>query len=78
MDCGIYIQNAAQNRAGGDWYKMETQLSNFKKVNPNSKIKAEMNFKFSGDSKRPYEVSIDIFTDGNYNEILSVQKIKNP
>lgn len=37
-----------------------------------------MNFKFSGDSKRPYEVSVKIYTDGKLNDVLSVKNIKNP
>ncbi|APT21576.1 hypothetical protein BU993_02335 [Flavobacterium columnare] len=73
-----FSQNAAQNRAGGEWYNMEKAVSDFKKLNPNTKVKAEIHFKFSGDSKRPYEVGVDIYTGGNYSESLSVKKIKNP
>lgn len=73
-----FSQNAVQNRAGGEWYNMEKAVSDFKKANPNVKIKAEMNFKFSGNSKRPYEVSVKIYTDGKLNDVLSVKNIKNP
>ncbi|GEN72143.1 hypothetical protein CLA01_22150 [Chryseobacterium lathyri] len=73
-----FSQNAAQNRAGGEWYNMEKAVSDFKKLNPSTKVKAEIYFKFSGDSKRPFEVGVDIYTNGNYNESLSVRKIKNP
>ncbi|WP_288436022.1 DNA/RNA non-specific endonuclease [uncultured Chryseobacterium sp.] len=73
-----FSQNAAQNRAGGEWYDMEKSISDFKRANPSSKVKAEFYFKFSGNSKRPFEASIDVYTNGSYNEVLSVRKIKNP
>jgi|GEM_PF-3345854 len=73
-----FSQNAVQNRAGGDWYKMETAVSDFKRANPNSKIKVEMEFYFKGDSKRPYAVDVNVYVDGKHSNVLSKESITNP
>lgn len=66
-----FSQNAAQNRAGGEWFNMEKALSDFKRANPNVKIKAEMKFNFDGNSKRPISVEVEIYKDGKLDIGLS-------
>ncbi|EJG03054.1 DNA/RNA non-specific endonuclease [Flavobacterium sp. F52] len=73
-----FSQNAVQNRAGGDWYNMEKQLSDFKKANPNKKMKVEMEFYFEGSSKRPVSTRIDVYIDGVKDNTLSKRSITNP
>ena len=73
-----FSQNAVQNRAGGDWYNMEKQLSDFKKANPNKKMKVEMEFYFDGSSKRPVSTRIDVYIDGIKDSTLSKRAITNP
>lgn len=73
-----FSQNAAQNRAGGDWYNAETTISDFKKANPNKKMKVEMEFYFDGSSKRPLSTRVDVFVDGVKDINLSKRAIANP
>ncbi|WP_371878224.1 DNA/RNA non-specific endonuclease [Flavobacterium sp. DG2-3] len=73
-----FSQNAVQNRAGGDWYKMETSISDFKRANPNKKIKVEMEFYFDGTSKRPTSTRVDVYIDGVKDNTLSKRAITNP
>ncbi|SCY17973.1 hypothetical protein SAMN02927916_1377 [Flavobacterium anhuiense] len=56
---------------------METAVSDFKRANPNSKLKVEMEFYFKGDSKRPYAVDVNVYVDGKYNNTLSKESITN-
>lgn len=73
-----FSQNAAQNRAGGDWFNLEKAISDFKKVNSNKKIKVEMDFYFNGNSKRPNAIDVDVYVDGQHNNSLSKEGITNP
>ncbi|MBZ4043853.1 DNA/RNA non-specific endonuclease [Flavobacterium hibisci] len=73
-----FSQNAGQNRAGGDWFNMEKAVSDFKRANPNKKLKVEMEFYFDGNSKRPISTRVDIFVDGIKNNDLSKRAIANP
>lgn len=56
---------------------MEKAVSNFKKANPNVKIKAEMKFNFDGNSKRPTSVDVKIYKDGILDDSIS-GNYKNP
>ena len=71
-----FSQNSPSN-SFGEWYKMEKAVSNFKKANPNVKIKAEMKFNFDGNSKRPTSVDVKIYKDGNLDIELST-RYRNP
>lgn len=75
-----FSQNAVKNRpgVGGDWFNMEQAITDFKKANPNKKIKVEMEFYFDGNSKRPRAIDVDIHVDGKYSNILSKEGITNP
>jgi hypothetical protein len=73
-----FSQNAIQNKPGGDWFKMEQAISNFKKANPNTKIKMEVEFNFNGNSKRPTSADVDVYVNGQKNNILSKVEIPNP
>lgn len=66
-----FSQNAAENRAGGEWYDMEKAVSEFKKANPSIKVKAEMKFNFSGNSKRPTSVDVKIYKNNKIDIDLS-------
>jgi len=57
---------------------MEKQLSDFKKANPNKKMKVEMEFYFEGSSKRPVSTRIDVYIDGVKDNTLSKRSITNP
>ncbi|WP_143755763.1 DNA/RNA non-specific endonuclease [Kaistella haifensis] len=59
-----FSQSPAQNRAGGDWYIMEQEISLLKKNNPSSKYKAEMVFVFEGSSKRPTSMRVRLSENG--------------
>ncbi|SFZ97117.1 Fibronectin type III domain-containing protein [Chryseobacterium limigenitum] len=59
-----FSQSPAQNRAGGDWYNMEQEISSLKKNNPSSKYKAEMVFVFEGSSKRPTSMRVRLSENG--------------
>ncbi|SFC79014.1 DNA/RNA non-specific endonuclease [Flavobacterium phragmitis] len=72
-----FSQNAVENRAGGQWYNMEKAVSDFKRANPNVKIKAEMKFNFDGNSQRPTSVDVKIYKDGNLDTELST-RYRNP
>jgi len=72
-----FSQNAVQNRAGGEWYKMEKALSDFKRSNPGVKIKAEIEFNFSGSNKRPTSVDVQIYKNGKLDLELS-KRYSNP
>ena len=72
-----FSQNAVQNRAGGEWYKMEKAVSDFKRANPGVKIKAEIEFNFSGSNKRPTSVDIQIYKNGELDLELS-KRYSNP
>ena len=67
-----FSQNAPEN-SYGNWYKMEKAVSDFKKSNPDVKIKAEMKFNFNGNSKRPTSVDVKIYKNGKID--LSLSKI---
>jgi len=56
---------------------MEKAVSNFKKANPNVKIKAEIKFNFDGNSKRPTSVDVEIYKDGKLDLELS-KNYENP
>ena len=73
-----FSQNATQNRAGGDWYKAETAISDFKRANPSKKLKVEMEFYFDGASKRPISTRLDVYVDGIKDVTLSKRAIINP
>jgi DNA/RNA non-specific endonuclease len=55
-----FPQNAAQNRSGGDWYKMEQELKQLRLVNPMATIKVEIVPEFTGMSKRPDRFAIRV------------------
>ncbi|MCJ1805303.1 DNA/RNA non-specific endonuclease, partial [Flavobacterium covae] len=67
-----FSQNAPEN-SYGEWYKMEKAVSDFKKLNPDVKIKAEMKFNFNGNSKRPISIDVKVFKNGKID--LSLSKI---
>lgn len=52
---------------------MKKAVSDFKKANPNVKVKTVMEFNFNGNSKRP----IEIYKNGTLDDILS-DNYKNP
>ena len=56
---------------------MEKAISDFKKANPNVKIKAVMEFNFNGSSKRATSIDVEIFKNGILDDVLSVN-YKNP
>ncbi|OAZ05197.1 DNA/RNA non-specific endonuclease [Flavobacterium succinicans] len=58
-----FSQNTPEN-SYGEWYKMEKAVSDFKKANPNVKLKAVMEFNFNGSSKRSTSVDVKIYKNG--------------
>lgn len=71
-----FSQNTPSN-SYGEWYKMEKAVSNFKKANPTVKVKAVMEFNFDGSLKRPTSVDVEIYKNGELDDILS-DNYKNP
>ncbi|QYS89462.1 DNA/RNA non-specific endonuclease [Flavobacterium davisii] len=59
-----FSQSPTQNRAGGDWYNMEQEISSLKRNNPSSIYKAEMVFVFAGSSKRPISMRVRLSENG--------------
>lgn len=61
-----FPQKASVNRAGGDWYKMESDIKKLIEDNPNANIKVEIEAIFGSTNrpKRPTEFKVKIYKDG--------------
>jgi len=67
-------QSSNVNRAGGEWYKMESEWVNALGGNPPSTVKVDITPNYSGSSLRPDSYSVNYWIDGE----LTSKLILNP
>ncbi|MDX8553261.1 DNA/RNA non-specific endonuclease [Tenacibaculum sp. 1B UA] len=65
-----FSQNAVENRTGA-WYKMEDTISKMLKSENPPTVKIEMEFNFTGNSKRPDSIDVDVYTNNKLNGNLT-------
>lgn len=65
-----FSQNANENRTGA-WYNMEKEISKMLKSETPPNVKIEMEFNFTGGSKRPDSIDVIVKVDGKIDTQLS-------
>ncbi len=71
-----FSQNAVENRTG-TWYKMEDAISKMLKSETPPTVKIEMEFNFTGNSKRPDSIDVDVYINNKIDKTLS-KEYDNP